>query len=218
MRRKFAFGTIGLLVMLAMAIVTWGDEGQAGPARWQGQREFGSQGYSHGFGHHGMGRWQGRYGFGGGLGLLRLADNPRARTYLNLTDQQVSRLHQIAVDSEKSSVKTRADLELRGIELHELLRADNPDHDAVMKKVQEISELRGQMMKQHMETLLTARSVLTPEQQNKLRSFRENRGFGGPGRGYMMQHRGGQGGPFGRPGAPGAPAAPPAHPDEPPVQ
>jgi Spy/CpxP family protein refolding chaperone len=140
------------------------------------------------------------------------------RAYLNLTDQQAERLHQISVDSRKSSVKTRADLELRSIELHELLRADSPDHDAVMKKVQEVSELRGQMMKQHMETLLAARSVLTPEQQKKLRSFQENRGFAGAGREHMMEHRGGHGGPGGHPGAPGAPAAPPPHPDEPPVQ
>jgi Spy/CpxP family protein refolding chaperone len=218
MRRKTAFGTIGLLVLLAAAIVAWGEEGQEGTARWQGPHESGIQGPSGDCGHQGMGRWDGRHGFGGGTGLVGLADNPRARAYLNLTDQQVDRLHQIAVDSEKSSVKTRADLELRSIELRELLRADNPDHDAVMKKVQEISELRGQRMKQHMETLLTAKSVLTTEQQKKLRSFRENRGFGTSGREHMMEHHGGQGRPLGRPGAPGAPAAPPAHPDEPPVQ
>lgn len=218
MRRKTAFGTIGLLVLLAAAIVAWGEEGQEGTARWQGPHESGIQGPSGDFGHQGRGRWDGRHGFGGGAGLVGLADNPRARAYLNLTDQQVDRLHQIAVDSEKSSVKTRADLELRSIELRELLRADNPDHDAVMKKVQEISELRGQKMKQHMETLLTAKSVLTTEQQKKLRSFRENRGFGAPGREHMMEHHGGQGRPLGRPGAPGAPAAPLAHPDEPPVQ
>jgi Spy/CpxP family protein refolding chaperone len=216
MRRKFAFGTIGLMVLLAVAVTAWGEEGQAGPASWQGPHESWSQGHCRGFGHRGMGRWDGRLGFGGGRGLLRLADNSRLRAYLNLTDQQVDRLHQIAIDSEKSSVKTRADLELRGIELRELLRADNPDHDAVLKKVDEISALRGQMMKQHIETLLTAKSVLTPEQQKKLRSFREDRGFGGPGR--MMGHRAGQGRPLGRPGAPAAPAAPPAHPDEPPVQ
>ena len=218
MRRKTAFGTIGLLVLLAAAIVAWGEEGQEGTARWQGPHESGIQGPSGDFGHQGRGRWDGQHGFGGGARLGGLADNPRARAYLNLTDQQVDRLHQIAVDSEKSSVKTRADLELRSIELRELLRADNPDHDAVMKKVQEISELRGQRMKQHMETLLTAKSVLTTEQQKKLRSFRENHGFGAPGREHMMEHHGGQGRPLGRPGAPGAPAAPPAHPDEPPVQ
>ena len=218
MRRKFAFGTIGLLVLLAAAIVAWGGQGQEEPARWQGPHESASQGPSGDFGHHGMGRWDGWHEFGGGQGLLGLAHNSRLRAYLNLTDQQAERLHQISVDSRKSSVKTRADLELRSIELDELLRADNPDHDAVMKKVQEVSELRGQMMKQHMETLLTARSVLTPEQQKKLRFFRENPSFGGPGREHMMEHRGGQGRPVGHPGAPGAPAAPPAHPDEPPVQ
>jgi Spy/CpxP family protein refolding chaperone len=218
MRQKIALGTMGLLVLLAAAIVAWGGETQEGAARGQGPHEFASEGPSGGFGHHGMGRWEGRHGFEGGRGLLGLADNSRLRAYLNLTDQQADRLHQISVDSRKSSVKTRADLELRNIELRELLRADSPDHDAVMKKVQEVSELRGQMMKQHMETLLAARSVLTPEQQKKLRSFQENRGFGGPGREHMMQHREGQGRPVGHPSTPSAPAAPPAHPSEPAVQ
>jgi Spy/CpxP family protein refolding chaperone len=216
MRRKLALGTIGLMVLLAIGVTAWGGEVQPGPASWQRPHESWGQGHYRGYGHHGMGRWDGRLGFGGGRGLLRLADNSRLRAYLNLTDQQVGRLHQIAVDAEKSSVKTRADLGLRGIELRELLRADNPDQDAVLKKVQEISELRGQMMKQHIESLLTAKSVLTPEQQKKLRSFHENRGFGGPAR--MMGHRGGQGWPVGKSGTPGAPAAPPVHPEEPPVQ
>jgi len=215
MRRTLAFGTIGLMVLLAVTVIAWGEEGQGETARWEGGHEFRSPGPSGDFGHRGMGPWDGRHGFGGGLGLLGLAHNSRLRAYLNLTDQQVDRLHQISVDSEKASVKTRADLELRRIELRELWRADNPDHDAVMKKVQEISELRGQMMKQHMETLLTARSVLTPEQQKKLRFFRENRGFGGPGHQHMMEHHGGQARQY---GPPSAPAAPPAHPDEPPVQ
>jgi Spy/CpxP family protein refolding chaperone len=218
MRRKIALGTMGLLVLLAVAVIARGEEGQAGPASRQGAHEFASQGPSGDFEHHGMDRWGGRHEFGRERGLLGLADNSRLRAYLNLTDQQAERLHQIAVDSEKSSVKTRADLELRRIELRELLRADNPDHDAVMKKVQEVSELRGQMMKQHVETLLTARSVLTPEQQKKLRSFRENRGVGGLGREHTMEHRAGQRRPVGQPGAPAAPAVPPAQPDKPPVQ
>jgi hypothetical protein len=97
------------------------------------------------------------------------------------------------------------------------LRADNPDHDAIMRKVQEVSDLRGQMAKQHMETRLTARSVLTPEQIKKIKTFMEGGGRGGPGGPggeRPMDRRGGQGR---RPGAPGAPPAPPAHPSNPPA-
>ena len=182
------------------------------------------EGRGGGFGREGMGGPGGRHGFA----LLRLAENPRVRAELNLTDAQVGRLHALAVESEKSSIKTRADLELHDVELRELLRADNWDHDAIMSKVQAISDLRGQMAKQHMETMLTARSVLTPEQLKKVHSMMENRGFGGrggpggpggPEREHMMEHHGGQGRPPGRPGAgPGAPPAPPAHTANPPTQ
>jgi Spy/CpxP family protein refolding chaperone len=165
-----------------------------------------------------MGWGHGRHGFGRGAGLLHLADNPRVRAELNLTDEQVGRLHKLAVDSEKSSVQTRAELELRGIELREMLRAENPDHGSILKKVDEISALRGQKDRQHMETLLAARNVLTPEQQKKLRSFREQRGMAGPGHERRMEHGEGHARPFGRPGAPPAPAVPPAHSGGPAVQ
>jgi Spy/CpxP family protein refolding chaperone len=185
------------------------------------ERRMGWQpGGQRGFGERRMG-WQrgGRRGFGGGAGLLRMAENPRVRQYLGLTDEQVGRLHKIGVDAQKASVQTHADLQLRHIELRELLRADSPDHDAIMKKIDEVSALQGKMAKQGVETLLSARSVLTPEQLKKVKTFMENRGAGAAGRGGMMGPRGGAGRPFGRPGAPGgAPSGPTPHPSEPPVQ
>jgi Spy/CpxP family protein refolding chaperone len=117
-------------------------------------------------------------------------------------------LHKIGVDAEKASVETRADMELRHIELRELLRADNPYHDAIMRKLDEVNALQGKMQKQGVETLLSARSVLTPEQQKKVKTFLENRGFGG-----------GSGRPSGHPGGPGgAPGGSTPRPQEPPVQ
>jgi Spy/CpxP family protein refolding chaperone len=217
MRRTIALGTMGFLALLATALVTWGQEG---PDRvgWQGQQRSEDRGRAGGFGRQEMGWGHGRHGFGRGAGLLHLADNPRVRAELNLTDEQVGRLHKLAVDSEKSSVQTRAELELRGIELREMLRAENPDHGSILKKVDEISALRGQKDRQHMETLLAARNVLTPEQQKKLRSFREQRGMAGPGHERRMEHGEGHARPFGRPGAPPAPAVPPAHSGGPAVQ
>src|SRR5208283_2681713 len=116
MRRTIAVGTMGFLALLATAMVAWGFEGpdQVG---WQGQHKFEDRGRAEGFGRQETGWGQGRHGFGGGVELLRLADNPRVRAELNLTDEQVGRLHALAVESEKSSIKTRADLQLRGVEL-----------------------------------------------------------------------------------------------------
>ncbi len=231
MRRKIAIGVLSLLVLLGAAMVSWAEEaapqgvgpgeGQHqwgdGPHRFAGHGfgEFGREGQMGRFGEHGMG-WQrgSRHEFGGGEHLLRMAENPRVRQYLGLTDEQVARLHKIGIDQEKASVQARADLELRHIELRELLRADNPDHDAIMQKLDEVNALRGKMQKQQVETLLTARSVLTPEQVKKIKTFIESRG-GGPGRGPMMERHGGMGRPAGHPGGPGGSAP---HPQTPPAQ
>ena len=245
MRRKIAIGTVGLMILLAAAIVSWAQEGPPqGPGPGQGQHQMGGGGQhqwdsgQHKFAGGGRGQFTGqrqaggpggprmgmrrggRGGFGGGGGLLRMAENPRVRQYLGLTDEQVGRLHKIGVDAQKASVQTRADMELRHIELRELMRADSPDHNAIMQKLDEVNALRGKMEKQRVETMLSARSVLTAEQLKKVKTFMENRGAeGGQGRGRMMGRPGGMGRTPGHPGGPGgAPGASTPKPQEPAVQ
>lgn len=120
-------------------------------------------------------------GFHGPMGrsmsqrILALLDNEHFRAEVNLTDDQVSRLRQIVTNAEKSNIETRAQMAVDGIDLRQLLMADKPDHAAVMKKVQQISELRGQMMKNNIQALLQAKTVLTPQQQEKIRQFLQSR-------------------------------------------
>lgn len=155
--------------------------------------------------------------FGGGerhrMGSMVLAflENDRVKSELGLTDQQTARLRQIVVDTEKTTVKTRADMAVQGIELRELLRADKPDEDAVMKKVQQISELHAQIMKHHVEALLAAKSILTPEQQKKIRGFIEGRGAGPWMERFRGMRRGGEPRP---PRPPEPPRTPPMPHDE----
>ena len=102
-------------------------------------------------------------------------------------------------------------MQLRHIELRELMHADNPDHDAVMQKLDAVNALRGKMEKERVETLLAARSVLTADQLKKVRTFGENFRAGGFGRGPMMERRGGPGRPAGPAGTPAPkPQTPPA--------
>jgi Spy/CpxP family protein refolding chaperone len=131
--------------------------------------------------------------------LLALLESDRIRIYLRLADSQVERLRQIAVETEKANVKTRAEIEVRSIELREALRADKPDRDEILKQVQEISDLRREMMKHNVEAI---KAVLSPEQQRRVFSLLENR------------HEGMRVGD--EPG--GMPAQVPLHPGEPPVQ
>ncbi len=103
--------------------------------------------------------------------VLSLLENDRVKATLNLTDPQTDRLRQIVVETEKATVKTRAEMAVRGIELRELLRLEKPDREAAMKKVQELADLHRDMMRQGVDALLAAKDVLTPEQQKKIRSF-----------------------------------------------
>lgn len=194
MRKRILVVTALLVGMIGLGLPGWGQQ-------WEGMRP--------GFGGHRGGQM--------GQRLLAMLENDRFKANLGLTDQQSDRLRQIVVDAEKSTVKTGADMAVRGIELRELLRADKPDRDAVMKKVQELSNLRGEMMKQHVDALLTAKSVLTPEQQKKVRTLIESRMggemFGGMMREHRMERSGGPGGP---PMPPHGAPEPPQKPTEPP--
>jgi Spy/CpxP family protein refolding chaperone len=204
MRKKTLVGGAALVAILALAVVGWAIE--RGP-------------WSHGFAGHEHGDLAAH--------MLAMLDNEHFRSAMNLTAQEADRLRQIIVNTEKSTIKTKAALEVNQIDLRELLRADNPDRAAVLKKVQDISSLRGEMMKAHIEALLEAKSVLTPEQQKKLREFFESRHGREFMRGRAMQRgqmscpcmrEGGMPGPAmehqGMPGPPPAPAAPPKPPAE----
>jgi len=142
--------------------------------------------------------------------LMALLENDRVKAELGLTDQQVDRLRQIVLNAQKSAIKTRANMEVTGIELRELLLTERPERDAVMKKVREISKLREEMMEQHVAALLDAKTVLTPEQQKKIRSFIMRRHGGEFRREMFLRH------PAMPPGAPSAPSRPPEAPGNPP--
>lgn len=142
-----------------------------------------------------------------GQRMLVLLDNEQFQSEVNLTDSQVKRLRSIITTAEKSNIQTRAQMQSDGIDLRQLMQSDNPDHDAVMKKVQQISELRGEMMKNNVQALLEAKKILSPEQQKRIRQFIEKRfSERGWGRGGMERHRGRM---RSRPGTPPPPAISP---------
>lgn len=144
--------------------------------------------------------------------LLAFLDSERVIIYLGLTDPQVRRLRQVVVETEKANLKIRAEIEVRRIELREALRADKPDRDEILKKVQEISDLRGESMKHNVEAILAAKTILSPEQQRKVFSILENRQGGGPA-GEIPE--GTRAKPLPRLGVP---PQVPLHPGEPPVE
>lgn len=185
MRKRFVAGTVVVITLLALGLAA----GAIHRAPW-----------GHRWGGHGPEQMASR--------LLALLDNDRVKSELGLNDQQAGRLRQIIVDAEKSSIKAGGEMAVRSIDLRELLRADTPDRDAALKKVQEISNLRGEMMKHHVEALLAAKNVLTPEQQKKMRTFIEKQ----HGREFRGEHLGPH------PLMPGRPPGPPREAPNPPEE
>ncbi len=205
-RMSLVLGVAGVLGAIGVGAETWAqDAGRLARGRPGGAFLF-SEGRDFGRGER------------MGARVLAMLDNDHVKSALGLSDDQSSRLRQIVVDTQKSNITTGAEMRVRGIELRELLRADNPDRDAVMKKIDQISTLRTEMLKQDVDALLKAKTVLTPEQQKKIRTFIENRAaMGGGGFGWQRtnpgEHR------FGAhpPSPPEAPATP-KPPDSPPQQ
>lgn len=103
-------------------------------------------------------------------------DNPGVRMALGLTDQQADSLRKIIVDTEIFTIHTGASAAVDAIQLRELLRADHPDRAAVMAKGDELSKSTSQLIDRYLDAVLSAKTILTPEQQKMIRLYLEGAG------------------------------------------
>ena len=106
--------------------------------------------------------------------LMSALEDPDTRKTLGISDQQAASLHKIVIDTETFTITTGATIAVDSIQLHELLRADKPDRAAVMAKGDEISQSTSQLISRYLETILSAKEILTPEQQKALRDYAES--------------------------------------------
>ena len=168
--------------------------------------------WSQGFGRDGERGpgWKGRHG-----GEMRMLGNPEMREHLGLTEEQTEQLRALRSDAAKSGIRTRAELTIKQMELRELLQAEEPDRALIEKKVRELSDARYAAQMQRIDQRLAFRSVLTPDQREKMRNlrrqFRQRRG----GRGFGSGPR--RFGPRQRGSGPGRGMEPAPEPEEPPL-
>jgi len=139
----------------------------------------------HGGGRGGFGM-RGGMGMGGGMFLgperILLMDNGgRLAERLDLTGTQKDKLRDIGGDLERKEIQLRANLETAGLDLRDLMRSDSPSASAVDAKIENLSQLRGELMKANARAVLDARKVLTSDQRKKLADMRPGRFGGGPG-------------------------------------
>jgi Spy/CpxP family protein refolding chaperone len=136
--------------------------------------------------------------FGGGFLVERMAKA------LNLSDAQAKDMKAIQDNAFKQSLEIRKNLELKQYELRNLMAEEKPDRAKIAAKIDEISGLRGEMMKTRVMTRLDVKALLTDEQKAKLSDLikermqnrQQGRGWGqgqGPAWGKGRHHFGGMG-------------------------
>ena len=100
---------------------------------------------------------------------------------LELTEDRQAQLKEIATESRKAMVQLRADSELAGMELQALIRSDDPDLEAIQQGLENVASAQVAERFAAIEATVSARSVLTDEQQAKVKEA--VRGQRGPQRG-----------------------------------
>lgn len=126
--------------------------------------------------------WGKGMGPGGGVGT-----NPYATSYLGLTQEQNSQLQAMRERHFKEISPLQERLFSKRQELRLLWANPNPDAGQVTAKQKEIAQIQAQIQELTTKHQLEARSILTPEQQQKLAVGRGPGFAGGWGKGPMRR-------------------------------
>lgn len=91
---------------------------------------------------------------------------------LNLTKEQTDKIKKIRSAAKKQNIPLKSDIELKEIELRDLMDNDNPDKAAVAAKIKEIDALRTQIKINRMNARIDCHNILTKEQKEKMEQWR----------------------------------------------
>jgi len=105
--------------------------------------------------------------------LMRLVNDPAMREKLGITADQAAKIRQQTFEFRKAQIRDRADLEVKRLELSQLLTAANPDRAAIDQKLEQISAVQLARRKAEVDYRLNMRAALTSEQRQKLQNLRE---------------------------------------------
>ncbi len=160
------FAVIIVSVVILIGNTVNAQEGMMKGKHEMGMMHKGMKGEKHSCGMKCQGMMEGEH-HGGHEFFLGMKDE------LEFSDEQVAKLKALKNETEKQKIRTKADLEILQIELHDLLSQDKVDVKAVDAKVEKMGELQTKMHKAHIHAKLDAKSILTLEQ---LKKYRETKG------------------------------------------
>ncbi|MCL4523701.1 MAG: periplasmic heavy metal sensor, partial [Acidobacteria bacterium] len=125
-----------------------------------------------------------------GIAMHGLMQNPAMRERLKITPDQLAKFQAHESAMAKTMIRSRADIQVKRLELAELMRADKPDRVLIDKKLREVQDATFAQEKARIDGQLSVRDMFTPEQRQEMEKIREEfRSPGmqrGPGPGGMM--------------------------------
>jgi protein CpxP len=114
-------------------------------------------------------------------GVHRWWDNPRIAQQVGVTDEQKQKMDDIFQQHRLQLIDLNAALQKQEVLLHPLLEADQPDESKVLSQIDAIAQARADLEKENARMLFGIRTVLTPEQWQKLKTVVKNGPPGGHG-------------------------------------
>ena len=179
MRKSLISIFFGIIFIAALALTAQAQMCGCMGEKGGGMQECGMMG---GMGHQGMGMMHGM----GGMreGTMMDDDHPMWKHLmgLGLDDKQKDALKALRSKTMKDMVKKRADKQIAGIELKDLLDKDPMDMKAVEASMKKNESLKTEMSLAHIRAREEMKSLLTPDQRKKLKEMME----AGPGAGCGM--------------------------------
>jgi Spy/CpxP family protein refolding chaperone len=123
------------------------------------------------------------------------ASRKRICEKLDLSDAQKKQLGDMRTSMQRNAVQLHGKNALAKIDLRELLSTDEPDRNAIEKKLNEIAQLQTQQKLLRINHMLDMKKILTPEQLQKWKSTCrgmriDGQRMRGNRRGMMMEPRG----------------------------
>ena len=174
---------IGSMVRRLVVVAAGATAGVAlaqGPAYGQGQGP--GPGYGPGMHHEMMGGYGGGPGDGmrpgmmqgRGAGMTRGRGQHMARV-LGLSEDQRAKVRQIREDTRRKNWDALGQIRSERFKLREMMRGDKVDPEAAIEQKRKVDELKRQLMRLRLEARNQVLALLTPEQREKARAFRQHR-------------------------------------------
>ena len=105
--------------------------------------------------------------------MKKIENNPMAKMKnlmesLNLSKEQITEFRKINLSYQKEQLELKNEIQLKQLEIKELLLDEELDLIKIRSEFQKIADLETEMKMSSLKGYLTAKEILTPEQQEKL--------------------------------------------------